>query len=144
MKEILLTCFFLSLLLSPIWGQSELRGKVTEADSNEAVILGNVALYQNGVIVTGVETDFDGNYCIKNIEPGVYDVEASYVGFIPQRVVGVVVADNKVNILDIAMNTSSISMCICGYSGYIVPLYEQDNMTSGYIYHGGQLRGRNY
>jgi len=38
-------------------------------------------VYQNGVLITGTETDFDGYFAIKDLPIGVYELEFSYVGY---------------------------------------------------------------
>ena len=83
--------------------QTSLQGKVTEAENGEPVLFGNVALYKNGVLVTGIETDFDGNYHFSNIDPGTYDIESSYVGLGTVKISGVIIMAGRINFLDIIM-----------------------------------------
>ena len=134
---VLFACLFLSAPLA--LAQTSLEGKVTEEGSGEAVIFGNVALYKNGVLITGTETDFDGNYVFSNIDPGTYDVEASYVGFTTQRNVGVVVLAGKAIRLDFALSSGVILETV-EIIDYIVPLIEQDNTTQGGIKTAEQIR----
>lgn len=63
-------------------------GKVVDKDSGEPIIFGPVVLYRNEVLITGTETDVDGYYKITDIQPGTYDMEASYVGYNPQMIKG--------------------------------------------------------
>ncbi|MCB9272052.1 MAG: carboxypeptidase-like regulatory domain-containing protein [Lewinellaceae bacterium] len=86
------------------WTQTSLEGKVTDQETGEALIGCNIALYRNGVLVTGTDTDIDGNYTLSNIDPGTYDVEVSYVGYQTQRQTGVVVFSGKSNKLDIGIS----------------------------------------
>jgi len=129
-----LTAFITFTLLSVTFltAQSSLEGKVIEAESGEPVIFGNVAIYKNGVLITGTETDFDGNYSMSNIDPGTYDVEASYIGFQPQRQTGVVVLAGKAIKLDFQLSTG-VLLDVIEIVEYTVPLIEQDNTTSGGI-----------
>ena len=39
-----------------------------------------VKLFKGNNMITGTQTDGDGNYVITNIDNGTYDVEASYLG----------------------------------------------------------------
>lgn len=119
--------------------QTSLEGKVTEQDNGEPVIFGTVSLYKNGVLITGTETDFDGNYAFSNIDPGTYDVEASYVGFTPQRQVGVVVLAGKAIRLDFQLS-SGVVLTEVEIIDYKVPLIEQDNTTQGGIKTAEQIR----
>ncbi len=119
--------------------QTSLEGKITEQESGEPVIFGTVSLFRGGVLITGTETDFDGNYAFSNIDPGTYDVESSYVGFTPQRQVGVVVLAGKATRLDF-MLSSGVVLDVIEIVDYKVPLIEQDNTTQGGIKTAEQIR----
>ena len=135
---LLLSCF---LLLGHIaWSQTSLAGKVTDEESGEPIIFGNVALYKNGVLVTGIETDVDGNYSISNIDPGTYDVEASYLGYQPQRITGVQVLAGKANRLDFQLGISAITTETIVVTEYKIPLIQQDNTTSGGVITSEQIQ----
>ncbi|RLD22422.1 MAG: TonB-dependent receptor [Bacteroidetes bacterium] len=112
--------------------QSSLEGKVIEAATGEPIIFGNVALYKNGVLITGTETDFDGNYSMSNIDPGTYDVEATYIGFQPLRQTGVIVLAGKAIKLDFELSTG-VLLDVVTIIEYTVPLIDQDNTTTGGI-----------
>src|SRR6056297_3042561 len=60
MKRIPLLIFMLIVGFGAA-AQTSLEGKVTDAESGEPIIFGSVALYKNGVLVTGKETDIDVN-----------------------------------------------------------------------------------
>ena len=83
-RRLLLISIFSSIGLAA-WSQSSLEGKVTDASNGDALIFANVVLFKNGVLVTGVQSDLDGNYVFSSVDPGTYDVEASYTGFPTQR-----------------------------------------------------------
>lgn len=140
MKRNLLIIFAFLLTSSFALAQTSLAGKVTEEDSGEPVLFGNVALYKGGVLITGVETDFDGNYSITNIDPGTYDVEATYVGFNPQRITDVIVAADKVTKVDIQLGVGGVTLEEVIVKGYKVPLIEQDNTTQGGIVTADQIK----
>ncbi len=137
--------FFTVLCMCLLFGaeaalaQTSLEGKVNELDSGEPVIFGTVSLFRNGVLITGTETDFDGNYAFSNIDPGTYDVEASYVGFTAQRQVNVVVLAGKATKLDFSLS-SGVVLDVVEIIDYKVPLIEQDNTTQGGIKTAEQIR----
>jgi len=135
------TLFFVGICVftTSMVAQSSLEGKVTELDNGEPVIFGTVSLYKNGVLITGTETDFDGNYAFSNIDPGTYDVEASYVGFTAQRQAGVVVLAGKAIKLDFKLS-SGVVLDEIEIVDYKVPLIEQDNTTTGGIKTAEQIR----
>lgn len=127
-----ITLFILCMFLSTLAiGQTQLQGKVAEEATGEAVLFGTVALYKEGVLVTGTETDFDGNYFFSDIDPGTYDVEVTYVGLQTQRITGVVCKAGKVTPLNFQMKEEGVLMDQVEIVGYKVPLIEFDNTTSG-------------
>jgi len=123
---------FLILFFSGSWviGQTSLQGKLTDAASGEAILFGTIALYKDSVLIDGAESDLDGNYFLSDIDPGTYDVEASYIGFTAQRQVGVIVKAGKTNRLDFALK-EGVVLDHCEIIAYKVPLIEIDNTTSG-------------
>lgn len=112
--------------------QTSLQGKVTDAISKESIIFATVALMKDGNIVKGVETDLDGNYYFSDINPGTYDVEASYVGYTATRETGVIVKANKSNTLNLQIAEGVLADEIV-VTEYKVPLVEFDNTTTGGI-----------
>jgi len=76
MLRTLLICLGL-VIGGTAFAQTSLGGKVVD-DTGEAVLFGNVALYKNGVLISGGTTDIDGNYNLGNLDPGTYEVEFSY------------------------------------------------------------------
>ncbi|MEM9545566.1 MAG: carboxypeptidase regulatory-like domain-containing protein [Bacteroidota bacterium] len=130
MKRILLFFVLFCVSITSIVAQTSLEGKVTDAASGEAILFGTVALYKNDVLITGVETDLDGNYFFGDIDPGTYDIEASYIGYTPQKQVGVLVKAGKTNRVNFAIS-EGVLMDAVEIVEYKVPLIEIDNTTSG-------------
>ncbi len=63
----------------PISEKGNLKGKLIDAETKEPIIFGTIALMKEGVLISGVETDLDGNF---NID--IYDVDEivfSYIGY---------------------------------------------------------------
>jgi hypothetical protein len=134
-----LLLILLILVVDLAWTQTSLQGKITDAESGESIIFCNVALYRNGVLVVGTETDLDGNYSISNLDPGTYDLEASYVGYQTQRMVGILVSAGRVNRADITLSQGVVLDEVI-VTDYKVPLIEQDNTTSGGVVTSEQIR----
>lgn len=115
------------------WTQVSLIGKVTEHATNEPIILGTVTLYQKDKLITSVETDFDGNYNISNIDAGLYDVEATYVGMQKTRIKGVKIEKDKINKLDIEMEDKMVALDEVVVVDYKIPLIKRDASSSSHI-----------
>jgi len=127
------TLFILCLFLSSIaFGQTQLQGKVTDEATGEPILIGTVALYKEGVLVTGTETDFDGNYFFSDVDPGTYDIEASYVGYQAKRISGVVAKGGQTTLVDVTIS-EGVLLQTAVIVGYEVPLVEFDNTTQGNV-----------
>jgi outer membrane receptor protein involved in Fe transport len=121
------------------WTQSSLEGQVVDATSGEALIFANVVLFKNGNLITGTQTDLDGNFVFSSIDPGTYDVEASYTGYPAMRQTGVLILAGKTIKLDFKMDLG-ITLDNIVVVDYKVPLIEQDNTTTGGVKTAEQIR----
>jgi len=121
------------------YSQTSLQGKVTDLASGEPILFGTVALIKDGTTIKGVETDLDGNYYFSDIKPGTYEVEASYVGYTPSRLTGVLVTANKSNRLDLQISEGVLADEIV-ITEYKLPMIEFDNTSSGSIVTSEDIR----
>lgn len=112
-------------------GQGGLKGKVIDVATGEPLPFVNVILEMDGNQKAGGATDFDGQYNIKPLPPGKYDVKVQFVGYKPKQINGVVVNADKISFLDIKMETTAIEMTEFVVTDYAVPLIDKDNTTSG-------------
>ncbi|MEN0006687.1 MAG: carboxypeptidase regulatory-like domain-containing protein, partial [Bacteroidota bacterium] len=141
MARFLLLTFFALAIGTAATAQTSLFGKVMDEESSEPVLFGSVALYKNGVLITGTETDFDGNFNFPALDPGTYDVEVSYVGYQPKRVTGVKVLAGKANKVDIKLASGTgVILEEIVVTAYEVPLIEQDNTTSGKVITSDEIK----
>ncbi len=69
----------------------EISGRVLD-DKKEVLPSAAVQVYQGGILKGGNITDYDGNYTIKPLDPGYYDVLVLYTGYDSILVTGVVVS----------------------------------------------------
>ena len=137
-RRLLLISVFSSIGLAA-WSQTSLEGKVTDVTTGDPLIFANVVLFRNGNLITGTQTDLDGNYVFSSIDPGTYDVEASYTGFPTQRQTGVVALAGKSIRLDFKLDAGMV-LNVVEIVAYKVPLIEQDNTTQGGIKTAEQIR----
>ncbi len=136
-----LLLFFSFLLMGTVaMAQTSLTGQITDGETGEPIIFGNVAIYKGGNLITGTETDFDGNYSFSNIDPGTYDVEVTYVGYQSQKVTEVKVFAGKSNKLDVKLGSGGVNLDEVIVTAYKVPLIEQDNTTSGKVITSDEIK----
>jgi len=140
MARYLLLFFSFLIAGAGAYAQTTLQGKATDKETGEPILFGSVAIYKNGVLATGTETDFDGNYNFTELDPGTYDVEVTYVGYAKQRVTGVKVLAGKANKLDIELSSEGIVLDEVVVTEYRVPLVEQDNTTQGQVITSDQIK----
>ncbi|MGM0646913.1 MAG: carboxypeptidase regulatory-like domain-containing protein [Bacteroidota bacterium] len=114
------------------YGQSgALKGKITDKESGEPVPFANIIVEAGGRQAGGTTTDIDGNYTIKPLPPGKYDVKASYVGYKPILIRGVEVNSDKVRFLNVEMQPTSQTLEEFEVVDYKVPLINKDQTSSG-------------
>ena len=65
-----------------------------------------IKLFQGNLLLTGTQTDLDGNYIFQNIVPGVYDIEASFIGYTSEKKIGIEIKSGKKNLLNFSLPTS--------------------------------------
>ncbi len=127
--------FSLGILLSVnlmVFSQSgELKGKITDKESKEPIPFANIIVEQSGKQFGGGTTDFDGNYTIKPLAPGRYDVKATYVGYKPLLIKGVVINSNTITFNNISMEPTATTLETFEVVDYKVPLISKDQTSSG-------------
>jgi len=87
-----------------------IKGKVTDAETAEPVPFANVILELEGSQVAATTTDFDGNYSLKSVETGNYDLIISSIGYQKKVVSDVYVNANRITFLNIALNGSYVQL----------------------------------
>lgn len=111
-------------------GQGTIKGKMIDKSTGEPLPFANVAVMNGGNIVGGAQTDFDGKYTITAVPPGKYNVQATYVGYQPIMMQGVVVTSDKITFLDIKAS-QGVDLKEFEFVEYDVPLISKDQTSSG-------------
>ncbi|MGH1435806.1 MAG: carboxypeptidase-like regulatory domain-containing protein [Lewinella sp.] len=126
MMRLLFLLFFFGLFVGGLWAQSsEIFGEIKEAETGENILFGSVDLYQDGLLKSGTETDFDGNYVFSNVTAGVYVLQASYLGFQTTKVVDITVSPGKRIKVNIVLEKETDS----GQAPFVV-VYEPSEVTN--------------
>ncbi|MFZ1751591.1 MAG: carboxypeptidase regulatory-like domain-containing protein [Saprospiraceae bacterium] len=132
MNRLLQIVILIMLVCGGAAAQTTIEGKVTDGKSGEPILFGTIALYRGGVLITGTETDLDGNYFLSDVQPGTYDMEASYVGFVAQRQTGIVIKAGRTNRVNFTLTDDALLLDLgIEIKEYKVPLIEIDNTTQG-------------
>src|SRR5690348_3131107 len=130
-RKFYLPLFLISLLSLNIFAQTgEIKGRILEKGTQEGVAFAIVAAYQGGALIQCTTADIDGNYTIKPLGPGTYDVRASYVGYQSAQKNGVIVSTDKISFADIDMGKSTVILKEVEITEYSVPLIDKGTPTT--------------
>ena len=112
-------------------GAGTLQGRIIDTDTKEPIAFANVVVLVGALQKGGAQTDFDGNYTIKAISAGVYDVVISCVGYQKQTITGVRVTPNQIAFCDVKLVAATIGLEGIEVMSYSVPLIQKDKTTVG-------------
>ncbi len=104
LKKILLTILFLSLPTLVLAQSGKVTGTLTDADSGEPLIGATVGIKGT---TKGAITDIDGKYLMLNVAPGVYILEARYIGYATAVVQEVIVRTDLTTEQDFVLQPES-------------------------------------
>ena len=119
-----------------------LSGMVIDRETEEPLIFASVGLLQNGQLVKGCETDFDGKFNFGEIDPDIYEVEIGYLGYESLKVSDLKVHAKKINELTVRLNAEETILETVAVRAYQIPLIEQDNTTQGKMLTSDEIRRR--
>ncbi len=101
----LLASLILVLICSNSFGQSingEIYGKVVD-EKKQPVDFASVQAFEGGILKGGAKTDLNGNYSIKPLAPGTYEIRVSYLGMAEQRISGIPLSNDGQKKVDVTM-----------------------------------------
>ena len=81
-----------------------IKGKVADAISNEPIAFANVLVEGTD---RGTTTDLDGNYEIGGLQPGLYNIRVSYVGYREQAFFEIQVTNSKPAVVDFKLQETA-------------------------------------
>ncbi|MEJ2196053.1 MAG: carboxypeptidase-like regulatory domain-containing protein [Ignavibacteriaceae bacterium] len=84
-------------------GVGKISGKVTDVDTGEPLIGANVVVLNTNL---GAATDLDGNYFILNVDPGMYSLKVSYVGYAAKTIEQVRIVAGITYELNVTLSTN--------------------------------------
>jgi hypothetical protein len=117
---------------SALAGQTgEIRGTVKD-EKGEGIPGAPVKVTAGGIFITSTATDVMGNYSVKNLEAGKYDIEVSSISHAPKRVLAISVGANKTSYVDVMLlETTSITTLEAEVIGtkYEKPIVSKDFST---------------
>ena len=126
-RKLYLSLVVLILLVISASAQTgEIRGKITESGTSEGAPFATVTAKMNNSIVQGAVTDIDGNYVIKPLNPGRYDIEVTSVGYQPAKQTGILVSVDKITFINLSIG-KGIEIKEFVITEYVIPLIDPGN-----------------
>lgn len=102
---------------------AEIKGIVSDSVTGETLIGSNVVLFQNGTMITGAQTDANGEYYISGIAPGMYILRVSYRGFGTQEKRVQIIAGQNNN-TDFRMGVEAVVADVIDFIHYTVKPFD--------------------
>ncbi len=131
-KFSLLLISTLALMVGTSFAQTgELKGTIKDAATKEPVPFAAVIVESGGSQVAGTKTDFDGNFSIKPLTPGSYDVRVTIIGYSTTLDKGVIIKANIFSPFNKQITPSTVQKDEVVVSAYKVPVFEVDQTSSG-------------
>ncbi|MBW6491150.1 MAG: TonB-dependent receptor [Lentimicrobium sp.] len=131
-RNLLLTIGLVLTATLSVFSQSgSLSGKVIDKTTKEPIPFVNIIVELGGTQAGGTTSDFDGKYTIKPISPGRYDIKATFVGFKPVLVRGVIIKSDQITFENIIMESTMIDIEVFEVVDYKVPLIDKDKTSVG-------------
>lgn len=84
-----------------------IRGKVVNAINNEPIPFANVSIQGTTI---GATSDINGTYELKNMKPGTYNIQATFVGFETYTALEIEVSNSKPYIMDIPLKETAVKL----------------------------------
>ena len=87
--------------------QGIIRGRVNDAQTNEPIPFANVVVQGQSV---GTTTDFDGNYELNPVAPGLRNIQVSFLGFETKTVFEIEVTPARPAVVNVQLTPSTIAI----------------------------------
>jgi hypothetical protein len=87
-------------------GMGTIRGTVKDNKTKKPMDFVSITIKLNGVTKATAMTDDDGGYVIKTLQPGEYDLYASFVGFKNVTIQGITVSPEEDRFINFVMDPS--------------------------------------
>ena len=107
-------------------GYGSLQGRVTNAETKEPLPFAPVAVSMNGMPKGGALTDMNGNYIIKPLQAGTYDIKVTFMGFNIIIINGFIVGSDQISFQNFELVPTVHENPIVVIKDYAVPLLPKD------------------
>lgn len=106
-----------------------LKGKAIDETNGEGISFANVLLEQNGKAIAKTVADINGDFTIKPIPPGIYDVKVASVGYQTFFSKGVIIGGDKTAYVDAKVKSTMVEQETFVLVEYVNPLIDPDTKS---------------
>ena len=132
MRNLLFTLGFILAANVFVFAQSgTLKGKVIDKETKEPIPFASIIVEMGGTQAGGTTSDFDGNYTIKPLTPGKYDIKATYVGYKPLMIRGFIIKSDQIAFENLELEATATTLQTYTVVDYKVPLISKDQTATG-------------
>src|SRR3954469_18662820 len=106
-RNVFLTLAFLLFTGLGAMAQSQtgsIKGKIYDKATKEPLAFASVVAEMNDAQLGGAQSDFDGQFSIKPLQPGKYTLKISYVGYNDLVITDVLVSIDKITFQDLVLS----------------------------------------
>jgi len=109
-RKVLLTIALLLAAQVAVFAQGTVKGTVVDDQSGEPIYMAKVLVKQNGQLVQGAQTDFDGLFTIKALPVGKYDIEVTFSGYVTHKRNGVDVKASGFTVVNVQLKNQATTL----------------------------------
>jgi hypothetical protein len=131
-RKLLLSIASIFIATVAAFSQGAIKGKLIDKNTKEGIPFANVVALVNGSLVAGANSDINGEFIIKPLNPGKYDLKATFVGYQPQQVNGVTVSVDKTTYQNLELSTG-VQLTGVNIVDFKEPLIDPDTKSGGTI-----------
>jgi TonB-dependent receptor len=137
MKKLLTYLFTIFVLTTISSNAQSIKGKVIDDKNSDVLIGATIKIVGTGL---GAITDLDGTYTVENIQPGVYDIRISYIGYTDKLIKNVTIKSNDNLKLDVSLELADLtteeiiveaSLTLSNEKALLVEQKNSDKVTDG-------------
>jgi len=129
----IITVFSFSAAVFAQAGAGSLKGIIKDAKTGIPIPFANVVVEVGGIQLGTGQSNFDGEYQIKPLDPGSYEVKTSYVGYKPIKTTGVIISAGKITTVDVKLESSVVEIKTYEVVAYDVPLIDDYQYLANYL-----------
>lgn len=117
-----------------------ISGRVTDAGTGEELPFANVVALINNQTAGNAQTDLDGRFTIRSLQPGRYTLRSSFVGYQNAEMNDIKLESGKGMTVELKMQKGALDLQAVEIVQYKQPLLDKKNTTTGQTFTRDEMR----